>query len=102
MSTGLLLIWQIQTVGCSYEPPAQGWGFHLAKDIFMRGMLMTFVLSFVPTWTWLHSANQCGPYIAKKTPYEYLQNMLMSSSDTVALICEYLAAPTVTWALLWM
>jgi len=101
-STGLLLVWQIKTVGLSYEPPIHGWGFHPAKDIFMKGMLATFVLSLIPTWTWLHSHNQCGPYTSEATPYDYLSKMLRGTDQSVSLFLDYAGAPTVTWALLWL
>ena len=68
----------------------------------MKGMLLTFVLSLIPTWTWLHSENQCGPYIEERTPHDYLNKVLIGMGNTMETFITYASYPTVSWSLLWL
>ena len=98
LSTVVLFYYQTFTIGISYEPPMKGWGSRMVRCIFMQGMLATFVVSFIPSWTWLHSKMDCGPYVGS-SPYDTLVRRVHESfPGLLQTLLKWAAMPTITWS----
>jgi len=97
-STVILFYYQTFTVGISYEPPVKGWGGNMVRCMFMQAMLATFVISFIPSWTWLHSAQDCGPY-APNSPYDAIVILVAQEfPGGIQNLLKWATMPTITWS----
>ena len=61
----------------------------------MQSLLATFVVSFVPSWIWLLSNPECGPYKLFDSPY--LATKANVEAEFIATVLRGTASPTVTW-----